>query len=105
MRLACVRWTVSAVSAFPYQSGERKGTYWGIRSDIADYPASNTLSCPSAQTAVLADYPTRLAKVDDLTQQRLVNWGYAMCDAAMRAHVVTNAAPGQFPYPTAGIGD
>src|SRR5438445_13659891 len=24
-----------------YNAGERKGTYWGIRSDVADYPAPN----------------------------------------------------------------
>ena len=44
-----------------YKSGDRKGTYWGIRSDIADYPAANTLPFPPEQTALLAEYPTRLA--------------------------------------------
>jgi NTE family protein len=87
-----------------FAGGERKGTYWGIRSDVADYPNANPLPCPSAQTMVLAEYATRLAAVPDLTQQRLINWGYAICDAAMRAHIDQNLAAGRFPYPAAGVG-
>ncbi len=87
-----------------YKARARQGTYWGIRSDIADYPATGTLPCPPAQIAALAEYPTRLAKVPDITQQRLINWGYAICDAAMRAHVLMNAPAGHFPYPDSGVG-
>jgi NTE family protein len=87
-----------------YQTGERKGTYWGIRGDIGGYPAQHALPCPVDQTIALAQYPTRLAKVDTLTQERLINWGYAICDAAMRAHVVSTPAPPAFPYPAAAVG-
>ncbi len=88
-----------------FQSAERKGTYWGIRSDVASYPAPAALPCPALQTAALAEYPTRLADVPDLTQERLINWGYAICDAAMRAHVAPTAeVPAGFPYPDAGVG-
>jgi NTE family protein len=89
-----------------FQSAERKGTYWGIRSDVADYPASTPpLPCPAFQTAALAEYPTRLADVPDIAQERLINWGYAICDAAMRAHVDPAAdVPAGFPYPDAGVG-
>jgi NTE family protein len=35
-------------------------------------------------------------------QERLLNWGYAICDAAMRRHVVTGATPpAGFPFPGA----
>jgi NTE family protein len=82
-----------------YRSGQRKGTYWGVRSDIADYPAPQTLACPPDQTIALAEYPTRLAAVPETTQKRLINWGYAICDAAMRAHVAPDSAPPTgFPY-------
>src|SRR5262249_20983576 len=80
-----------------YKAGERKGTYWSIRSDVADYPASHTLPCPPERTTPLAEYPTRLARVDDTTQERLINWGYGICDAAMRAHVVAAATEPRFP--------
>jgi NTE family protein len=88
-----------------YKSGDRKGTYWSIRSDIASYTAKDVLACPSSQTTPLAEYPTRLAAVTEITQQRLINWGYAICDAAMRSHVDATLPAGRFPYPMAGVGE
>jgi len=88
-----------------YTSGERTGTYWATRSDLLHYPAAGTLPCPLAATQQLAAVPTRLARLDDVTQKRLINWGYAICDAAMRGHVVPGAvAPAGFPYPNIGVG-
>lgn len=84
-----------------FTSGERKGTYWGVRSDIVDYGLPDALPCPVEQTLALAEYPTRLAKVPDTTQERLINWGYAICDAAMRRHVVQSVAVPQWPYTVA----
>ena len=46
---------------------------------------------------------TRLAAVTVLTHEPLINWGYAICDAAMRKHVVTSADMPRFPYEAAGI--
>ena len=34
----------------------------------------------------LAELPTRLKRLDATTQERLINWGYAVCDAALRKH-------------------
>jgi NTE family protein len=87
-----------------FTSGERKGTYWATRSNIANYPAQKALACPFVATQKLAAIGTRLAALDAITQQQLVNWGYAICDAAMRSHVVqAAAAPAAFPYPSAGV--
>jgi NTE family protein len=87
-----------------FQLGRREGTYWGIRSDIADYGLADALPCPHAETLELAGTPTRLKKTPALLQERLINWGYAVCDAAMRRHVVDGAGPPpQFPYP-GGVG-
>jgi NTE family protein len=85
---------------------ERDGAYWGIRSDIENFgPPPECLPCPPEQTAVLAATPTRLRAMDDLLQERLINWGYAICDTAMRRWVVPEApAPRAFPYPDAGVG-
>ncbi len=88
-----------------YEAGTRSGTYWGIRSDIAKYSAPNTLPCPFDRTMVLARTETRLKRMDATVQERLVNWGYAVCDAAMRRHVdQTLPTPPGFPYPKSGIG-
>jgi len=87
-----------------YQQGDRKGAFWGIGTDIADYGLAKTLPCPHARTLELAATPTRLASTDENLQERLINWGYAVCDAGMRAHVLQGAQPpAAFPYPRAAI--
>ena len=87
-----------------YLRGDRSGAYWGIRSDIADYHLADAMPCPSDRTSALAAVPTRLARMEPEQQERLINWGYAICDAALRRHVdpaVTR--PAGFPYPTSGL--
>ena len=87
-----------------YKSGARKGAYWGIRTDIADYRLADPLDCPHDHTMELARVPTRLKRLDDNLQERLINWGYAVCDAALRKHVDPQLEkPGGFPYPAAGV--
>lgn len=87
-----------------YVARERKGTYWGIRSDISHYKLADPLRCPIERTRVLANTPTRLAKMAPLLQERLINWGYAICDTALRRHVDPGLPrPADFPYPSAGV--
>jgi len=79
---------------------KRKGAYWGIRTDITQYDAPGALHCPVAKTMELAAIPTRLKRLEDDLQERVINWGYAVCDAAMRKHVdPAMPAPKGFPYP------
>jgi NTE family protein len=89
-----------------YLRGDRDGTYWGIRSHIGDYgPPAGSLDCPDAKALKLAQTATRLAEMDDTLQERLINWGYAICDAGMRRWVEPDAPPpAGFPYPAAGVG-
>jgi NTE family protein len=89
-----------------YLSGDRQGTYWGIRSHIGDYgPPAGSLPCPDASALRLAQTATRLKAMDGALQERLINWGYAICDAGMRKWVEPDApAPTDFPYPAAGVG-
>jgi len=87
-----------------FTSGAREGAYWGIRTDVADYQLLDALDCPVARTKQLAELPTRLKRLDDLTQERLINWGYAVCDAALRKHLDPALQPKPaFPYPKSGI--
>jgi NTE family protein len=87
-----------------YEAGARHGAYWGIRTDIADYGLADPLPCPHARTMALAETPTRLKRLDDVVQEQLVNWGYAVCDAALRRHVdPAIPRPAGFPYPAAGV--
>jgi NTE family protein len=88
-----------------YKVGARKGTYWGIRSDIARFAVNGALSCPFEKTLKLANVGTRLKRLEPETQEQLINWGYAICDAGMRRHVDgALPAPVGFPYPEQGIG-
>ncbi|HEY0407997.1 MAG TPA: patatin-like phospholipase family protein [Pyrinomonadaceae bacterium] len=88
-----------------YKLGTRKGTYWGIRSDIAKYNVKGALNCPFEKSLKLANVGTRLKRLEPETQEQLINWGYAICDAGMRRHVdAALPPPTGFPYPEQGIG-
>lgn len=71
-----------------YRRGDHSGTYWGIRTAFADYRLnSDPLTCLTRDPAPLAAVPTRLERMPPALQDRLMNWGYAICDAALRAHI------------------
>lgn len=95
------------IDSFKAREGEaahRGGAYWGIRTDIADYGLADALGCPHDRTLALAEVPTRLKRMDDGLQERLVNWGYAVCDAALRKHVAPGLEPRPaFPYPKSAV--
>ncbi len=89
------------IAAFIDQTDAHDGAYWGIRSKVNAYPARDpSLPCPEDRTLELAKTPTRLKRLEPEYQNRLINWGYAICDAAIRSHY--KPAPAQakgFPYP------
>lgn len=88
-----------------YEQGVRTGAYWGIRTDITHYGLTDVLPCPAAKTLALASTSTRLKRLDAMAQEQLINWGYAVCDAAMRRHVDnTLSSAAAFPYPASGVG-
>lgn len=87
-----------------YKKGERSGAYWGIGSDISNYQLPDSLAAPYARTRQLAETPTRLKGLGDDLQERIINWGYAVCDAAVRAHWRSDLPPpAALPYPDRGI--
>ena len=82
-----------------YRTDELDGAYWGIGTDIGEYEVPS-LPCPMARTSELARVETRLKSTPRPLCERLVNWGYAVCDAAMRRYVAPGAAPATaFPLP------
>jgi NTE family protein len=88
-----------------FEQSERDGAYWGIRTDITNYQVDKALPCPFEKTMILARIPTRLKTLSDSEQMRLINWGYAVCDAAMRKHVDPALEPPEdFPYSAEGVG-
>jgi NTE family protein len=86
-----------------YKGGARHGAYWGIRTNIADYELEDPLECPRERCMALVEIPTRLERLDDDLQERLINWGYAVSDAAVRKHVDPQLRKPAFPYPGAKV--
>ncbi len=85
-----------------YCTKERTGTYWGIQANIKNYDLDNALVCDFKFTTGLAQTATRLEAMPNELQEHLIDWGYAICDAAMRKHVLPpdTPAPSQSPYGT-----
>lgn len=94
------------LDAFQSKDAEhrRAGAFWSVRSDIANYQLADAFPAPFDRTQELARVPTRLDSMADELQERLINWGYAITDAAIRKHWDgTIARPARLPYPSAGI--
>jgi NTE family protein len=70
-----------------FERKARRGSYWGIRSDVANYGLKHPF--PIAQSSIerARGVPTRLAELDDATQRDLINWGYVIADTALRRWV------------------
>ena len=68
---------------------------------IYNYGLRDALCQDSTITADLQNIRTRLNEFSEREQGQLVNWGYALTDAAMRRWVVPEAAPSlSWPIPT-----
>jgi NTE family protein len=67
-----------------FENHRRGGAYWGVTTKIGDYEAGTPLALDGAVTDALDEVPTRLAAFEPDLQRRLINWGYALCDAALR---------------------
>lgn len=82
------RWLVDEFIA-----GRRAGVYWGVATDIDEYGAAGALARRNALTQSLDEVPTRLAAFDAQRQGHLINWGYALCDAALRSRTTLPVPP------------
>ncbi|ANH69360.1 patatin-like phospholipase family protein [Mitsuaria sp. 7] len=87
-----------------YARGDAKGAFWAIDTDIADYPATEEAKLPvaPARVADLAAIRTRLDRFKEQEQCELINWGYAVSDAAVRSrspHAATRHQSPAWPYP------
>src|SRR5262249_22821424 len=76
------RWLISD---FKNAAAGVRGAYWGIRSSIADYPEpKDPIVLDTQVTQSLASIRTELDPFTDEEQSHLINWGYALCDLAIR---------------------
>ena len=86
-----------------------QGSYWGISTKISDYDLEQHGCFPpivmdSDKTESISHMRTRLNRFHRDEQEELINWGYALTDAAMRRYVLEkNYKPGVLPYPGSGM--
>jgi NTE family protein len=87
-----------------FVNGTRLGTYWSVRSRIDDYNLPDPLLKDTDKNTDPAQLSTRLRGLDAATQERLINWGYALCDAALRKHYAPDLPrPRSLVYPRVGV--
>jgi hypothetical protein len=70
-----------------FASGQKQGAYWSVRSHIESYQLPDPLPVSASRAEELSHVPTRCAGLEPVKQEQLINWGYAICDAAMRKHM------------------
>lgn len=85
------------------RSGTLKGAYWGIGTEIGAYGLDDPLCRDSKVSGELAGIRTRLDRFSEREQADLVNWGYALADAALRRHVRCDTAAGILPLPDCSL--
>lgn len=92
-----------------YREGLREGAYWGIGTRIGSYAGRGDLPLmvqDTPQTQALCEVRTRLNRFTEKEQGRLINWGYALTDAAVRAFLPEpDPVPmGRWPVPAYALG-
>jgi NTE family protein len=84
-----------------FDRGDRKGAFWGISTKIGDYGLTDALTQDTTLTESLKLIRTRLNRFSDDEQGHLINWGYALTDAAVRKYLgaQAGAVPENWPDP------
>lgn len=67
-----------------FEAGRKLGGYWGIGTKVGAYADPDSPFKDTEITNSLVSIPTRLARFDDPIPGQLVNWGYVLCDVALR---------------------
>jgi NTE family protein len=72
---------------------------------VRDFGLPDSLLNPTDdEIESLAKVHTRLARIEPVTQERLINWGYLITDTALRRWIDSSQPPGSLPYRRAGVG-
>jgi NTE family protein len=80
-----------------FASRQRAGAFWSLTSRLEDYTGAK-IPPGMIDNEGLDVIATRYATIDSRTQQRLINWGYVICDAAMRTHMGATDLEAKPPY-------
>ena len=86
-----------------FKAGVRRGSYWGLRTDIKNYPIQDPMKVDPQKALWVSKLRTRLNPFNKQEQGRLINLGYALTDAAIRSHcpqLAPTATQPHWPEPT-----
>lgn len=76
------------------------GTFWSVSTEIDNYQLDDAMVRDNKMTAALRNIRTRLNSFSTEEQGNLINWGYALADAALRRWYFLEAKnPGVWPLP------
>ncbi len=81
-----------------FRSGERGGAYWLIRWPVEKFRATGVLPVAPRWPRELSELRTRLNRFSAAEQRHLINWGYALADAAVRRRVQDLTVPAVWPF-------
>lgn len=81
------------------EAGILEGAYWGLQTNIDDFGLSDPMTRDSDATRALAQTPLMRRVADEALQGRIINWAYALTDAALRRELRTNLPKGSWPVP------
>lgn len=84
-------------------AGRMRGAYWGIATAIGDYGVADALCRDTPVTDALRAIRTRLNPFTDVEQGQLINWGYALCDAALRRYLPGELGTAAWPVPAQAL--
>jgi len=90
------------VSEFANPGSAHIGAYWSMWTNPSSYPAADALKVDAKRADELARISTRLSSLAIPMQNRVINFGYAMADRAIRSYYdkePTAFRPTDFPCP------
>ena len=94
------------INAFKEQA-DLRGTYWGIGTLIGNYQLEDCIPVAPSVSKRLSSTRTRLNAFSAQEQAELVNWGYAVSDAALRSHmhdlIGRDIPPPRLPFPAMAL--
>lgn len=82
-----------------FKSQDRRGAYWLISWPIKKFTVAGGLTVSQGWDVRLGSIRTRLDPFTDEEQRCLINWGYALSDAAVRRWVEPSPVPPAWPFP------
>jgi len=87
-----------------FESGRRTGAYWYIPMTLDRFELKDAMPVDPCWPNELASVDTRLTKFSKDTQYRLINWGYALTDTAVRRWYQNSTKPTKWPFEKYSLG-